>query len=129
MLPEPLAMLAADIDSLHARFMTVDENGERIFALTASGLTVLQLSQVPLGIGSLTPAVGPVTGATYVTVRGSGFVSGATVTIGGLTAATTFVDMNTLKITTPVLPAGAQSITITNPDGKSVSLNAAFTAN
>jgi hypothetical protein len=129
MLPEPLAMLAADIDSLHARFMTVDENGERVFALTASGLTVLQLSQVPLGIGSLTPAAGSAAGGTNVTIRGSGFVSGATVTIGGLTAATTFVDMNTLKITTPVLTAGAQSITITNPDGKSVSLNAAFTPN
>jgi hypothetical protein len=129
MLPEPLAMLAADIDGLHARFMTVDENGERIFALTASGLTVLQLCQVPLGIGTLTPVAGAAAGGTNIFVRGGGFVSGATVTIGGLTAATTFVSMNTLKIITPALPAGAQPVTITNPNGESVSLTAAFTAN
>ena len=129
MLPEPLAMLAADSDGLHGRFMAVDENGERIFALTASGLSVLQLSQAPLGVGALTPAIGSVAGGTNVTVRGSGFASGAVVSIGGLAVATTFVDRNTLKITTPALPAGAQSVSITNPDGQSVSLAAAFTTN
>jgi hypothetical protein len=41
----------------------------------------------------------------------------------------TFKDANTLLPVTPSLTPGSQQITITNPDGESVSLDAAFTAN
>jgi hypothetical protein len=41
----------------------------------------------------------------------------------------TFKDANTLLAVTPSLTPGSQQITITNPDGESVSLDAAFTAN
>jgi hypothetical protein len=44
-------------------------------------------------------------------------------------AAVTFVDMNALKIVAPSLSPGAQRIFISNPDGESVSLDAAFIAN
>jgi hypothetical protein len=118
MLPEPLAMLAADVDGLHGKFLAIDENGQRIFALTASGLSVVQLARVPLGIGTIAPASGAATGGTTITIRGSGFQSGASVTIDGKAVAATFVDMNTLKVVTPALPAGAQRIVITNPAGK-----------
>jgi hypothetical protein len=37
--------------------------------------------------------------------------------------------MNTLNVVTLALSVGAQRVTITNPDGESVSLDAAFTAN
>jgi len=57
-LPEPFAMLSTDVDGLHGAFSTVDENGQRLFALTTSGLSVLQLSSVPLGIGTVIPARG-----------------------------------------------------------------------
>jgi len=128
-LPEPLATLSTDIDALHGSFLTVDETGQRIFALTTSGLTVVQLASVPLSIGTIFPASGSVSGGTILTIRGSGFQSGATVTIGGKSAATTFVDINTLTVTTPSLTAGPQQILITNPCGDSYSLDAAFTAN
>jgi hypothetical protein len=52
-LPEPLAMLSTDVDGLHGRFLAIDENGQRIFALTASALTVVQLARVPLAARSL----------------------------------------------------------------------------
>jgi hypothetical protein len=55
-------MLSTDVDGLHGSFLTVDENGQRLFALTTSGLSILQLSSVPLGIGTVTPAAGPSTG-------------------------------------------------------------------
>jgi hypothetical protein len=61
-LPEPFAMLSTDIDGLHGSFLTTDENGEYLFAPTTSGLTVLQLANVPLGIGSLSPASGAAAG-------------------------------------------------------------------
>jgi IPT/TIG domain len=128
-LPEPLATLSTDIDALHGSFLTVDETGQRIFALTTSGLTVVQLATVPLSIGTLSPASAPSAGGTTLTLRGSGFQSGATATIGGKSAATTFVDMNTLTVTTPPLTAGPQQILITNRSGDSYSLDAAFTAN
>jgi hypothetical protein len=82
-----------------------------------------------LGIGTLTPASGPAAGGTTLTIRGSGFVSGSTVTIGGKSAAVTFKDMNTLTVVTPTVTAGALHVTITNPDGETVSLDAAYTAN
>jgi hypothetical protein len=128
-LPEPLAMLSSDIDGLHGGFLAVDENGERIFALTTSGLTIVQLAVVPLGIGSITPGSGPAAGGTLITIRGSGFQTGIKVTIGGKAAAVTFKDMNTLTVVVPSVSAGAQQIVLTNPDGESVSLDAAFTAN
>jgi hypothetical protein len=61
-LPEPFAMLSTDVDGLHRTFLTVDENGQRLFALATSGLSVLQLSSVSLGIGTVTPAAGPSAG-------------------------------------------------------------------
>jgi len=128
-LPEPLATLSTDVDALHGGFLTVDETGQRIFALTTSGLTVIQLASVPLSIGTISPASAPVAGGTMLTIRGSGFQSGATATIGGKSATTNFVDMNTLTVPTPPLPAGPQQILITNPNGDSYTLDAACTAN
>jgi hypothetical protein len=37
--------------------------------------------------------------------------------------------MNTLTLTTPALSAGPQQIVLTNTDGETVSLDAAFTVN
>src|SRR3974390_1258473 len=72
-LPEPFAMLNTDIDGLHGGFLTTDENGQRLFALTTSGLTVIQLTNVPLGVGTLSPAAGSAAGGVVFTLRGSGF--------------------------------------------------------
>jgi len=128
-LPEPFATLSTDIDALHGSFLAVDENGQRLFALTTSGLTIIQLSAVPLSLGSISPVSVPGTGGATLTVRGSGFQSGVSVTIAGKSAATTFVDANTLTIAIPPLTAGPQQITITNPTGDTYTLDAAFTAN
>lgn len=125
-----------DIDGLHGGFLATDENGQRLFAITSkdgtaqnAGITVVQLANVPLGIGTLTPASGPAAGGTTLTIRGSGFMSGSTVTIGAKSAAVTFKDMNTLTVVTPTVTAGALRVTITNPDGETVPLDAAYTAN
>jgi hypothetical protein len=128
-LPEPLAALSTDVDALHGSFLALDETGQRIFALTTSGLTVVQLATVPLSIGTISPTSGRASGGTTLTIRGSGFQSGATVTVGGKTAATTFVDINTLSVTTPTLPTGPLQVVIINPDGDSYSLDAAFSSN
>jgi IPT/TIG domain len=128
-LPEPLAALSTDLDALHGSFLAVDETGQRIFALTTSGLTIVQLATVPLAIGTISPASAPASGGATLTIRGSGLQSGATVAINGKSASATFKDMNTLAVTTPPLSPGPQQIVITNPDGNSYSLDAALTAN
>ena len=127
-LPEALAMLSSDIDGLHGSFLAIDESGQRLFALTTSGLTIVQLANVPLGIGTLSPSSGPATGGTSVTLRGSGFQSGAKVMLGGKTVAATLKDINTLTVITPALAGGPQQLIVTNPDGESVSQDAAFLA-
>jgi hypothetical protein len=121
-LPEAFAMLNTDIDGLHGGFLTTDENGQRLFAITTSGLSVIQLANVPLGVGTLSPASGPASGGTSIKLRGSGFQTGTNATIGARPAGVTFKDLNTLTVTTPALTAGAQRLVISNPDGETVSL-------
>ncbi len=68
-------------------------------------------------VTSVSPAFGTVTGGTLVTINGTNFASGASVTFGG-TAATNVVVVSAIKITakTPAHPTGAVNVTVTNPD-------------
>lgn len=118
-LPEPVA------GALDA--MALDETGTKMFLISASGITIAQLAHAPLSIGTLNPVAG--TAGTLVTVRGSGFQAGATITFGSSQVSSTFVDINTLQATLPVLPAGPVRVTITNADGTKYALDAAFTVN
>jgi hypothetical protein len=128
--------LMTDVDALHGSFLAIDENGQRLFAITSSdgtaqnaALTIVQLAAVPLGIGTIQPASFSAAGGATLTLRGSGFVNGTGVTIGGKSATATFKDANTLSIATPALSPGSQRLTVTNPDGETVSLEAAVSAN
>jgi hypothetical protein len=132
-LPNPLL---TDTDAIHGSFLAIDENGEKLFAITSAdntaygaGLTIVQLAQAPLGIGNVTPSSGLAAGGTLINIRGSGFQAGTKVSIGGTNATVTFVDRNTLQVTTPPMAAGAQRILLTNPDGETAAADALFTAN
>jgi hypothetical protein len=92
-------------------------------------LTVVQLSRVPLALGTITPANGSSSGGATLTTRGSGFQTGATAAIGGKSAAATFVDMNTPNVATPALIAGKDRVAVTNPDGESAWLDRSLAAN
>ena len=125
-----------DVDGLHGSFLAVDENGQRLFAITSSdgsaqhaALTVVQLASVPLGIGTISPAIASAAGGTNLTIRGSGFQNATTVSLNGKAATVSYKDINTLTVVTPSLATGPQRITITNPDGEIVSLDAAITVN
>jgi hypothetical protein len=82
------------------------------------------------GVSSVSPATGPAAGATGITITGTNFVSGATVTLGG-TAATSVVVVSATQITatTPAHAAGAVTVTVTNPDTQSNSFANGFTYN
>jgi hypothetical protein len=79
-----------DVDALHGSFLTTDENGQRLFAITPSdgtsqnaAVTVVQLAAVPLGIGTISPSGASVSGGTTLSIRGSGFQSAITVSFNG----------------------------------------------
>jgi DNA-binding beta-propeller fold protein YncE len=106
--------------------ITMDDTGQHLFVVTASGFTILDFSAVPLSVGSVSPAQGPVGGGTTVTIRGSGFQAGATVSFGGVAATTTFVDGETLKVVTPAAAARSVQLVVKTPDGQTYALDAAF---
>jgi len=125
-----------DVDGLHGSFLATDENGQRLFAITSSdgtpqnaALTVVELAAVPLGIGTIAPSTVAAAGGAALTIRGSGFQSATTLAIGGKSATVNFKDSNTLLVVTPALTPGPQQITLTNPDGETISLDAALFAN
>jgi len=71
----------------------------------------------PVTVTSVSPAGGSIAGGSAVTINGTGFLSGASVTFGGA-AATNIVVVSSIKITakTPAHALGAVNVTATNLD-------------
>jgi hypothetical protein len=67
---------------------------------------------------SSSPPSGPTAGGTPITISGTDFEAGATLTIGGLPAGdVVVVDSHTITATTPAFAAGtANDLVVTNPD-------------
>ncbi len=73
-------------------------------------------------IFTVTPAEGPVTGGTAVTIKGTNFATGAMVRIGNYLADSARVvvrDVETIELITPPGDPGQHGVTVTNPDGQS----------
>ncbi len=90
-------------------------------------LTVNSVGLPPM-INAVLPSAGPNIGGTTVTISGTGFETGATVTFGSLPAASVTVDNSTvLTAVTPASPSGLVNVSVTNADGNSVTASNAFT--
>jgi len=83
---------------------------------------------IPVTITSVVPPAGKTTGGKAVTVNGTGFLSGATLTFGG-SAATSVVVVNSTKITalTPAHAGGAVNVTVTNTNASTATLTNGYT--
>jgi metallopeptidase family M12-like protein/IPT/TIG domain-containing protein len=89
-----------------------------------NGFTYLVL---PTATG-VTPSFGPTAGGTVLTIAGGGFVSGASVTVGGSAATNvSVVNSSTIKATTPANSAGTADIVATFPGPLTTTLPASFT--
>ena len=78
-------------------------------------------------VTSVSPSTGALTGGTTLTITGSGFAPGATVTIGGQAAATvSAVTPTQITVTTPAGPPGNATVLVTNPGGAISGLATAF---
>jgi YVTN family beta-propeller protein len=105
--------------------LNLDQTGANLFLISSTGITIAQLSEVPLSIAKAVPSLG--SPGTQVTIQGSGFTNGATVTFGTAASTVNFVNQNTLQATIPSLPSGSVRVTVTNPDGQDYSFDNLFT--
>jgi hypothetical protein len=80
-----------------------------------------------LQVTSISPVSGPVAGGTTVTIRGNGFVAGATVAIGGVSATGIVVaGSTTLTAVTGAHVTGLADVTVTIPGPRSATLAQGF---
>ena len=120
-------------DIAEDKVVTTAGSNNATATLSGSGPWVMQMATFSAASGpaptvtSASPSNGPTTGGTAVTITGTNFASGATVTFGGA-AATNVVVVNSTKITatTPAGTAGAVTVTVT-VNGQSGSLVNGFT--
>jgi hypothetical protein len=100
--------------------VTVSGQGGRL----ANGFTYI----VPPTVTGVSPTSGSTAGGTAVTITGTNFASGATVTFGSAAATNVVVASSTsITATTPAGSAGAVTVTVTNPGVQSGSLTNGFT--
>jgi hypothetical protein len=78
-------------------------------------------------VSNVSPASGPTSGGTLVTVSGSNFHAGATVLFGGITASSVTVNSATqIQAVTPIHIAGTIDVTVRNADSESSTLSSSF---
>ena len=73
----------------------------------------------PPTVTSIEPTQGPTAGGTSVTIKGKGFLTGSTVTIGAAATAVTVVSETEITAKTAANPAGAQEVIVTDAGGPS----------
>lgn len=85
---------------------------------------------LPPSISSVSPTNGPPAGGITVVITGSYFRTGAKVLFGTTQSTSVIFDNNTqLRAVSPAHAPGLVSVTVTNPDGQSATLQSAFTYN
>jgi IPT/TIG domain len=93
----------------------------------SNGYTYTSPNPAPT-VSSISPTSGTTAGGTAVSITGTGFLAGATVSLGG-TAATgvTVVNSTTITATTAAHAAGAVNVVVTNSDAQSGTLTNGYT--
>jgi DNA-binding beta-propeller fold protein YncE len=118
-LPDPIP--------LSTNGLALDETGTKMFLVSNTGITIAELSEVPLSLAPVFPA--SAAAGTSLTLRGSGFQTGATVTIGGTQVSAVLLDPSTIHAIVPSLPTRQVRVTVKNPDGSQYFIDDAFIVN
>ena len=94
----------------------------------SNGFTYTAASNPAPTVTSIAPNNGTTSGGTSVNITGTGFLSGATVSVGGTSATgVSVVSSTSITATTPTHSAGTASVVVTNTDGLSGTLSGGFT--
>lgn len=122
----PAGSVFAPVTIAEVGIANVVPNGTQIAQVKAYFNLRYNLEAPPL-LTSITKV--PTAGA-GARIKGTGFISGCTVTAGGSIGAaltTTFVSSTVLEVVVPAASAGTYDITIANPDGGTIFVNDALT--
>jgi photosystem II stability/assembly factor-like uncharacterized protein len=99
--------------------LSVDPRTPAILHVGTGGNGVFDISfdpTPPMTISTIVPNFGPTSGGTVVSITGTNFPNGATVTIGGAAAShITVVNSTIMTATTPPGTAGTANVVVTNP--------------
>ena len=119
-------------DIAEDKIVTAAGSNSATATLTASGPWVMQMATFSSGptptVGSVNPNTGTTAGGTAVTITGTNFASGATVTFGsGSATNVVVVNSTTITATTPAGSAGVATVTVTDPGGEASSLASGYT--
>jgi len=101
-------------------------------SLRASAPWVMQMAafrgQSAFAVNSISPSSGTTSGGTSVKITGTGFLSGATVTFGGVAGTNvTVANSTTITATTPSHTAATVNVVVANSNGQSSTLTSGFT--
>jgi hypothetical protein len=114
--------------------MLLGVTGETSQAVTARIRTYVEGRTTCFGtvdgpvVTGIVPNAGPTAGGTAVTISGTGFVSGATVTIGGAAATgVAFVNATTLTATTAAHADAVVDVTVKNPSNQGYTATSIYT--
>src|SRR6185312_10449059 len=106
--------------------VTVTNTDAQVGTLT-NGYTYAGTNPAPT-VSAITPNSGTTAGGTAVTITGTGFLAGATVKLGGISATgVTVVNSTSITATTAAHAAGAVSVVVTNSDAQSGTLTNGYT--
>ena len=88
--------------------------------LTGLQSATYEQETAPPAVSEVTPSSGSEAGGTEVTIKGSGFLAGATVTIGSEATVDEVVSSEEIKATTKAHAPGAEEVVVETTNGKSV---------
>lgn len=122
--------VARDDVGSYAKFVPPTVANGKVYLATFSNQLLVYglLPPVSLSVTSVSPTSGPTTGGTKLTITGTGFQSGAKVTLGASAASNVIVAGSTsITATAPPHAAGTVNLTVTNPNGQSATSVNAYT--
>jgi hypothetical protein len=98
-----------------------DSHGNEVYNQSGSAFLLLAPGFTPLArVIAVSPAAGPATGGTTVTITGDGFTGAAGVRFGGAAAAFTVTSPTSISATAPASAAGTVDVTVANAGGTSL---------
>lgn len=122
------ASASADITAELTGILVTDAGGTHVPSATVLAESGTPYKIMTVNATSLTPPYGDVAGGTVVTIIGSAFGAGTTVTFGGIVASSISVDSSTqMTCTTPPGTEGVVDVVVRQPSGDSATLVKAYT--
>ena len=126
--PNEFSELVFSVEGFDLRSFGEDEAGH-VYVVRSGGIWRFEGDEAPVPQPTqVSPAIGSVAGGTPITITGSGFETGAEVTLGGVGCPQLTVQSpESISCVTPPSNPGTVDITVTNPSGQSGTLESGFT--